>query len=101
MARPGAGAKAGPYFSGVSHTASMTGQGTDRPWGREHRPEERAGSRPVARNSPKCASPRALGFDLPVISDMLLKDLNREETGVANETGTIFPHLVSQCPSKH
>lgn len=62
MARPGAGAKAGPYFSGVSHTASMTGQGTDRPWGREHRPEERAGSRPVARNSPKCASPRALGF---------------------------------------
>lgn len=60
MARPGAGVKAGPYFSGVSYTASMTGQGTDRPWGRERRPEEQAyiGSRPVARNSPKCT----LGF---------------------------------------
>lgn len=31
---------------------------------------------------------------------MLLKDLNREETGVANETRDILPHLVFQCPSK-
>lgn len=37
---------------------------------------------------------------LPVISDMLLKDLNREETGVANETRDIVPHLVSRCRSK-
>lgn len=49
-------------------------------------------SRSDARSSQSGPPPEP--WELPVISDMLLKDLHREETGVTDETCDPLPYLL-------
>lgn len=99
MARPGAGVKAGPYFPGASHAArdwsgAQIGHGGGNT-GQKSRHTQDLGQR---QGTPQSESPPG-PWELPVMSDMLLKDLNREETGVANETRDICPTSYLSAPA--
>lgn len=67
-------------------------RGTDRPWGREHTGLDQWQGTPQSEPPPG-------PWELPVISDILLKDLDREETGWQVRPVTLCPTSCLSPPA--